>query len=83
VVEVGNQWRSAACETTPVGDRWLNAVIEVTVPLDLPIDASGEEKRDAIAEQMERIGMPPDAVATGRCELVDDGEPVARPTRAD
>jgi hypothetical protein len=63
-----------------VGERWLNAVIEVTIPLDLAIDASNEKKRDAVVEQMERIGMPPDAVATGRCELVEDGEPVPRPT---
>ena len=56
----------------------MNAVIEVRVPLDLPVDASKEEKGDAVAKIMERVFEHADSnwVGAGRWEIVEDGEPV-------
>jgi hypothetical protein len=60
-----------------MGDRWVNAVIEIRVPLDVPVDASREEKLGAVAEAMDRIQTPDTAVAACRWEVVEDGEPIS------
>jgi hypothetical protein len=59
-----------------MGDRWVNAVIEIRIPLDVPADASGQEKLDAAGEAMDQVQMPNSAVAACRWEVVEDGEPV-------
>jgi hypothetical protein len=59
-----------------MADRWLNAVIEVTIPLDVPIDASDEAKQEALVAVMDQVEMPDTAVAAAHWELVEDGEPV-------
>lgn len=59
-------------------DRWVNAVIEIRVPLDLPVDASSREKLDAALAAMDRVQMPDNATATCRWEVVEDGEPHQR-----
>jgi hypothetical protein len=59
-----------------MGDRWINAVFEITVPLDVAPEAPNEAKRDAVAARLEDLELPQDAVATGRWEYVEDGEPV-------
>jgi hypothetical protein len=61
-----------------MGDRWINAVIEITVPLDVAPEARDEAKRDAVAALLEDLELPQDAVATERWEHVEDGEPVTR-----
>lgn len=38
-----------------VDDRWVNAVIEIRVPLDVSVDASTTEKRDAAAGITEQV----------------------------
>jgi hypothetical protein len=68
--------RDLSYARTDMADRWINAVIEVTVPLNVPVTATEDEKRDAVVDRLERLDLPPDAVATGRWELVEDGEPV-------
>jgi hypothetical protein len=60
-----------------MGDRWVNAVIEIRIPLDVPVDASREEKLDAVGQAMDRVQMPDTAVAAYRWEVVEDGEPVS------
>ena len=59
-------------------DRWVNAVVEIVVPLDVPVDASPEDKGEALAAFMERVfeHAGDDWVASGRWEVVEDGEPV-------
>ena len=56
--------------------RWLNAVIEIRIPLDVPLDASRDVKLSAVIEAMDQVEMPNSATATCRWELVEDGEPV-------
>lgn len=54
-------------------DQWVNAVVELTVVLDVPVTASEREKRDALHDAMERlIPDDPDVVAAGRWEDVSD-----------
>jgi hypothetical protein len=60
-----------------MGDRWVNAVIEIRIPLDVPVEASREEKLGAVAEAMDRVQMPDNAVAAYRSEVVEDGDPVS------
>jgi hypothetical protein len=59
-------------------DRWVNAVIEIRIPLEVPVDASGQEKLDAVVEAMDRVHMPDSAVAACRWEVVEGGEPVGQ-----
>jgi hypothetical protein len=59
-----------------MGDRWVNAVVEVTFPLDVEIDVSDKAKRDAVVERLDELDLPADAVAAARWEVVEDGEPV-------
>jgi len=59
-----------------MGDRWVNAVIEIKIPLDVPVDASSQEKLDAAVEAMDQVHMPSRAVAACRWEVVEDGEPI-------
>jgi hypothetical protein len=60
-----------------MGERWVNAVIEITIPLDVAVDASSHEKFDASVEAMDRVPMPDSATATCRWQVVEDGELVA------
>ena len=60
-----------------MGDRWVNAVIEIRIPLDVPVDASREEKLGAVAEAMDLVQMPDTAVAACPWEVVEDGEPIS------
>jgi hypothetical protein len=72
-----------------MGDRWVNAVIEIRIPLDLPVDALREEKLGAVAEAMGRSSKRGSAVDAGaaskkvsdwtrtRDPLDHDDEPVA------
>lgn len=57
-------------------ERWINAVVEVTVPLDLPLDVSLEWRAAELERVMEEIGLPKNGVAAGRTEVVKDGEPI-------
>jgi hypothetical protein len=60
-----------------MADRWVNAVIEIRIPLDVPVDASKEEKLRAVADAMDRVQMPDTAVAACRWEVVEDGKPIS------
>jgi hypothetical protein len=60
-----------------MGDRLVNAVIEIRIPLDVPVDASREEKLGAVAEAMDRVEMPGNAVAACRWEVVEDGKRIS------
>jgi hypothetical protein len=59
-----------------MGERWVNAVIEVTVPLDVAPDAPDEAKLAAAVARLEELDLPGDAVATVRWVLVEDREPL-------
>lgn len=59
--------------------RWVNAVMEIRVPLDVPVDAAEREKLEAAAKALEGVDLPRDAVATIGFETVEDGEPIALP----
>lgn len=39
----------------PEAQHWVNAVIELVVPLDVGVDASADEKGEAVAQAMERL----------------------------
>jgi hypothetical protein len=60
-----------------MGDHWVNAVIEIRIPLDVAVDESSHDKLDASVEAMDRIKLPDSATATCRWEVVEDGEPVS------
>jgi hypothetical protein len=62
-----------------LGDRWVNAVIEIRIPRGVPVDASREEKLGAVAEAMDRIQTPDAAVAACRCRTF--GAPDTSPPR--
>lgn len=59
-------------------DRWVNAVIEITVPMDdVPVSASNWRKSDAVAVVMDRVleALPDDLaqhVASGHWEDATD-----------
>ena len=57
-------------------DRWVNAVVEVKVPLDVAFDADREVKNAALAVIMERVMAAADSswVASGHCEHAEDAE---------
>lgn len=59
-------------------DRWVNAVITFTIPLEVPIDASVGEKADAAQAIAERHfpEMPGNAVGTIGFRDVENGEPL-------
>jgi hypothetical protein len=59
-----------------MGERWMNAVIEVTVPLEVAPDAPDEAKLAAAVARLEELDLPGDAVATVRWVLVEDREPL-------
>ena len=61
-------------------DRWVNAVVEVKVPLDVPFDADREVKNAALATIMDRVMAAAESswVASGHCELVEDAEQPGR-----
>ena len=59
-----------------MGERWINAVIEVVSPLDVPVDAPESDKERALERELERLNLPADVAAGARWELVEDGEPV-------
>jgi hypothetical protein len=52
-------------------------VIEIRIPLDVPVNASREEKLGAVAEAMDLVQMPDTSVAACRWEVVEDGEPIS------
>lgn len=59
-------------------DRWVNAVVEFTIALDVSPDAHDEEKRVAVMDCFEEhfAEAAGEHVATMRAETVEDGEPV-------
>lgn len=61
-----------------MADRWVNAEITFTIPLDVPITASVAEKAAAAEEIAERYfpEMPQDAVATIGFRDVENGDPI-------
>ena len=56
------------------GGRWVNAVITIRIPLDVPVDATREEKLRAACDVADRIEC--DGVSTVTFEDVEDGEPI-------
>jgi hypothetical protein len=48
-----------------MGERWINAVMEVVVPLEVEVDAANEAKLDAAVARLDEIALPDDAVGTG------------------
>jgi hypothetical protein len=61
----------------PMSESWVNAVIEIRIPLDVAVNAPSRDKLDAAAETMDQIRMPDNAAASCRWEVVEDGEPIA------
>lgn len=62
-----------------VADRWVNAIIEFTVPLDVDPNASAEEKGEAVDVYFENRfedDLAGDEVVVVRHETVEAGEPV-------
>jgi hypothetical protein len=61
-------------------DRWVNAVVEVKVPLDVAFDADREVKNAALAGIMDRVMNAADSswVASGHCEIVENAEQPGR-----
>lgn len=61
-----------------MSDRWVNAEITFTIPLDVPFTASVAEKAAAAEEMAERHfpEMPQDAVAKIGFRDVENGEAV-------
>ncbi len=59
--------------------RWINAVIEARIPLDVSVDASPAEKLGAAAERTDAddVALPDGGVIYW--EEVEDGEPIAGP----
>jgi hypothetical protein len=50
--------------------QWVNAVITCVVPLDIPIDATAEDKLEAAIERWEKTGLFDDFVCTVNTEDV-------------
>ena len=65
-------------EETP--DSWVNALVTIRLPWDIPIDASYEEKlqaaRDAIPPELLEKRNDPDYCVVLEPEDVVDGEPI-------
>jgi hypothetical protein len=59
-----------------MAERWVNAVVKVTIPLDVSVDASQGEKLAASAALTDHFDWPDDAVITCNVETVEDGEPL-------
>jgi hypothetical protein len=38
-------------------ERWVNAVVEITIPLDVPVDALPSEKIDAAVAKVEELDI--------------------------
>jgi hypothetical protein len=47
-------------------DRWVNAVITVVIPLDVPVTATPLEKQDATSDAMDLVTVPPGVVMSAR-----------------
>ena len=62
-----------------MAERWTNAVVRFVLPLDVPEDASAEQKREAALDAFEQHfpDPPEDSVASIGFEDVEDGEPIA------
>lgn len=62
-----------------MSDRWTNAVITLTVPVDLPKVSTPINKSHAALEMFECLlpNLPDNVVATIRYEDVADGAPIA------
>lgn len=56
--------------------RWVNAVLTFHIPLDVSVEASPEEKREAALEAADNLDYDDlmCAATTVRVEDVDDGE---------
>ena len=50
--------------------EWVNAVVEVVIPLDVPVDADHFTKQEAVSAAMDRVTWPRNAVARGKWENV-------------
>ncbi len=63
-------------EETGVEDRWVNAVIEIVVPLSASVEADAGTKQDETADVLAAIDLSlfPNAVASGRWEDVTSDE---------
>lgn len=58
-------------------EHWVNAVITIRIPLDVPVDASKEEKLKAACDKADPlVDLYPDEVSVVTFEDVEDGEPV-------
>lgn len=49
-------------------ERWVNAKIEVLIPLDVPVDADPYVKQEAVSAAIETLSLPRNAVARGEWE---------------
>jgi len=54
-----------------MGNRWVNAAIEIKIPLDVSLNASSQGKLDASVEALEG-SMPDGATGTCRWEIVEE-----------
>lgn len=55
---------------------WVNAVMEMVIPLDVSIHASSEEKTKAVEKAFAGIPFPPDSTITFSFEDVEYGEKI-------
>jgi hypothetical protein len=69
---MGTKWATPL----PMSERWVNAVIEIRIPLDVAIDATSHEKLEAAVGALDQVHMPDTAIASCRWEVVEDGEPI-------
>jgi hypothetical protein len=57
-------------------ERWVNAVVEITIPLDVPVDALPTEKIDAAVAKVEELDIYSEEGYTVGWEDVEDGTPL-------
>jgi hypothetical protein len=63
-------------DSSPMSERWVNAVIEIRIPLEVAIDATSHERLEADIAALDQVEMPDSATTSCRWEVVEDGEPI-------
>lgn len=65
-----------------MGERWVNAVATIRIPLDVPVNASKEEKLQAACDTVDSlVGLYRSPFGSGEISVVtfedvEDGEPI-------
>jgi hypothetical protein len=67
---------NALGDSSSMPERWVNAVIEIRIPLEVASDATSREKLEAAVAALDNVQMPDGAIASCPWELVEDGEPL-------